>query len=419
MRNYTALSMIPAAVAVLCVAAAMWLIWNNTNNTNISADDRVAPVIRTSPAPAPAPDPALRLGGRPRTSRVFGRFPFPSSLLSPQQERTLEEDRHLKPPQNTKTLSVYPRFPEWNSPTCETEMIPKPGPRDSQNLSCGIPTANHEQTTRVRKYAFSSEDRDVVAYPTSAHYRVKLPTLLRNVIAVSLQTAIIPRSEYIVNRYNQHLDIEEGGVVYETSLPVGNYDLEGGATDFVAALQAAIQGTSVALAAYTASRDALTNTLTVDSNGAAFRLLLSSGPNQSTGLWQQTGFPREDTPALAAHTSPGVINLAGAAFIDLYVDEFTSALDGEVARIDLNTTRDVTRYVPLDSGVRRYFWPIGKVNYMTLRFVTTHTSIVDGAVESTRRPYDFNGRQTDVRFEFVYREYRNVLEDEVELDPSI
>jgi len=296
---------------------------------------------------------------------------------------------------------------------------PKPPPREA---APPIITPNHVQTTRVLKYVFCSADRDITIYPDPSLYRVRLPKVLRNVIAVSLHTGVIPRAEYNVNKWAQWLDIDDGGgTIYEVKLPVGNYNQVGLAPeDFASALQAAIIATNAALAGYTVVHDTLTQKVTINSNGAPFSILWATGPNQPISLWQQMGFPRVDTALLTSHTSTGVLDMTGNVTIDLFIDELEGALEGaELAHINLTPVISYTNYTPLDSGSRVYFWPIGKLGYMTLRFMVARTVLVNGVVESAPRLYDFNGKENNVRFEFVVREYRNVLEDEVELDPAM
>ncbi len=407
MTNYRALAVIPAVVGLLAAITVVYILWQRKQ--------------RNSQYQLTLPSHAVQRPNR----LVWG--------LSPEEERTEEEDLHPKPPLHesailqgtTEDATIglptpgHHRHPErqplTNHPT-KTSQQRKAVTSIREALPLKI-TPNHKQTTRVRKFVFLSQARDSDIYPNANLYRVQLPRVLRNVIAVALQVGVIPKSEYNVNPYSQWLDIDEGGTIYQVQMPVGHYSLLA-ATSFVTNLEAAINAVP-ALAAYTVTYDVITRKLTIDSNGAAFIMLFGSGPNRDNSLWQQMGFPRTDTTNAVSHVAPGVIDLNGATAIDLYVDELTPILEGSLAHIDLFPS-DYTNYNPLDSGVRRYFWPIGKMGYLTFRFTTGYTvfNADDGIVEEERL-YDFNGREHSLRLEFVYREYRNVLEDEIELDPPI
>jgi len=60
-------------------------------------------------------------------------------------------------------------------------------------------------------------------YPDPSHYKVRLPRMFDNVIALELLAADIPAGEYLINANNRYIDFEEtaGGTEYTATLTIG------------------------------------------------------------------------------------------------------------------------------------------------------------------------------------------------------
>ena len=296
----------------------------------------------------------------------------------------------------------------------------------ANRAALSTPHAPLTYTTRLRRLTFQSAARDTVLYPSPAYYRMNLAVVQRNVIGIGLNLAVIPVSEFNVNIYTQWLDIEVAGVVYSVKLPEGNYVNVPTvpANNFSAALEAAIVATSPVLAAYTVTFNTLTLKVVVDTNGAPCSLRFGTGPNVNRSLWEIMGFPRTDTANLAVQEGVGTVNLAGALAIDLFIEEISNAIDATdnaFARIDLNRvgTNDNCFFTPPGDGLPRYFWPIGRLTFVTFNFKVRWTELLpDGTIIETYRPYLFNERQHTLRLDFVSKEYKSPFEDSIELEAS-
>jgi hypothetical protein len=298
----------------------------------------------------------------------------------------------------------------------DTLAAPRPQLRQPLILNTKL-----EYTTKTKKYTFQSDERDTTLYPSPSYYRLPLPVPQRNVIGIYLNVAVLPISEYIVNSYNQYIDILDAGVTYSVPLPVGDYTT--GAA-LATGLQTAITTFNPALAAYTVAYDPLTYKLTFNTNGGPCQILWRSGPNVNRNLWIITGFPREDTALAATITAPGVIDLVGTLAVDLFIEEIACNIDSTdnmMTHINLQKftpNSAVTYFSPPDNGVPQWFWPIARLQFLTFAFLVKYTAIEpDGTLLVRFRPYEFNGRQHTMQINVVSRQYRNQLEEDVELDP--
>lgn len=276
-----------------------------------------------------------------------------------------------------------------------------------------------QYTRRHRKYTFQSDQRDQAQYPSPANYRLQLLVPLRNVIAITLSSGVFPISEPNVNVYNQWLDIELGGTVYEVQLPEGDYT----ATSLPTALQTAITAVP-ALAGFTVTLDPLTQQVTLN-NAAPFSLLFATGPHVNSSLWQLLGFLQQDTVTGTSVTGTGIIDLSGALAVDLFVDEISDnidSIDNAVARIDLQRnliSSTLTFFRPTDNGVPRYFWPISRLQYLTFQFKVKWSELLPNGTRMVRyRPYLFQGRNHTMQLTISSKEYHSPHEDVVELDPQ-
>ena len=336
-------------------------------------------------------------------------LPTPTALTTtPAKARVNTSSAQIEPTSNLK-LSLAPEIRQARN-LQKTQNI------EDRNL---FPSpAKLDYTDKTFKYSFQSEARDTSIYPTSSVYRVYPVNILRNVYSVNASLAVIPCAEYNVNQYNQWLDILFSGVTYAVKIPVGQYTAD---ATFSAAIETAITTTDPALAAFTASFNTLTFTITINSNGLPFSLLFFTGVNVNQSCWKVLGFPRIDTEVAASITGPGIVDLNGEQWVYLFIDEFTNALENSaVAVFPLNkvVTTGAAFFTQDEIGPHfRLFHPIGRLPFLTFRFLVFTTNILsDGLLVDSFRPYDFNGRQNSVQLNFFCYQYHNVLSDSVELD---
>ena len=393
--QYKQLAGLPITIAVLCVVVALWLIYlkyndgaihfatpnQNTQNQQ-NFPNRLAQTNATFPN---------RLA---QTSATFPNRLAQTSAINPHYALT-------------PNIGVLPNISFKNRNVQNLATV------SNSHMPLLYNTTNNTQE-RVKQFTFSSVNRDIIVYPTSSNYKLQIPILLRNVIGITVQSAVLPRSEYNVNKFEQYLDIyiPFTNITYSIQLPVGTYDTNGIVfNDFTIALQNAITALPD-LVTFTVTYNTLTGKIQLQSNNAtAFQLLFKTGPNQAVSMCNQMGFPREDTLPSADITAPYMIDLTGTTTINVYIDEVQAALENEpVASIHLKPQKPYTVYMA-ELKKRQYFWPIGKVAFITLRFVVTGKN-------GDHRLYDFNGMNNTINLEFTYLQYKNVLENEIELDPA-
>ena len=298
-----------------------------------------------------------------------------------------------------------------------TEEAPKPQARMPLYSSTKM-----QYGRKLLKYTFQSDQRDLTLYPSPSYYRIQLELPLRNVIGIHMDQAVVPISEPNVNPYNQWIDIDVGGTLYQVQVPEGEYS---DGFSLAAGVEAAIQAVGGPLAAFTVTYTFLTRKLTVNSNGPACILKWRTGPNVNRSMWVVMGFPREDTANTPVHVAPGIIDLAGALAIDVFIDEIEThinSVDNQFVRISLQKftpASTVTYFTPTTAGLPVTFWPIARLQYLTFRFLVKYTALLpDGQVVVRYRPYDFQGRNHTFMVAVQTREYRNIMEDFVELDPQ-
>jgi hypothetical protein len=448
MYKFQWISLLPIIVATLCVVASAYIILNQhqikkqgkhpyDNQKIFNYANKYKPYPRTISTPYP------RTTSTPHRNTYYKShlnqpLTIPLSLHDSFYEETMPDSSNnnsyietIKRPYPTikKNDAMTPRNFNKIKQTANTkinnegeycdrkreEYLKAPMVQERRPLH-----VNHDLVykTKSRQYCILSEHRDTNLYPNSSYYRSTFPLLLRNVIAVTLNLAVIPVTEYNVNIYNNCIDIEDNGTVYEVYMPVGQYDSTS-LTNFANAVQDAITSTHVNLSLYTVSINELTSKMTIFSNGNTFRLLYRTGPNVNKSTWKIFGFQRTDTPSDVMQLAPGVVDLLGTLSIYLFADELTNSLNGPLAQIDLDkqTPSNVVYYNSNFLGGARFFWPIGKLHFLTLRFLVPHTEILsDGNQIETYREYQFEGRQNNLFVDVITKEYHNTLEDNVELD---
>jgi hypothetical protein len=295
-------------------------------------------------------------------------------------------------------------------------VIPRPPPREPLMIENKL-----DISRKLSKFTFQSDQRDIQMYPLESYYRLQLDIPLRNVIGVYMNNAVIPISEPNVNVFNHWIDIDVGGTLYEVQIPEGEYN----ELTLAPAIQAAIQAMGGPLAAFTVSLSPITRSLTVNTNGPPCIIKWRTGPNVNRSMWMVMGFPRVDTPDTVIHVAPGIIDISGVPAIDVFIEEVKSSInsvDNCFVRIPMQRfapTSTITYFTFTTAGLPVTFWPIARLQYLTFNFLVKTTILLpNGDIVVKYRPYDFKQRQHTFQLTFETKEYKNVFEDFVELDPQ-
>jgi hypothetical protein len=67
-------------------------------------------------------------------------------------------------------------------------------------------------------FALDSRQRDYKLYPNANNYNIKIPDRYRNVTAIELKAAMLPRTEYNVNSSNKYLDFSIGDYISDIKI---------------------------------------------------------------------------------------------------------------------------------------------------------------------------------------------------------
>ena len=78
---------------------------------------------------------------------------------------------------------------------------------------------------KVHTLDIDSSVRDVTLYPNANSYVVNLKTPIYNVSEFKLVSAIIPTTQLLICASNNTFTLDDGGNLYEISLPNGNYTI--------------------------------------------------------------------------------------------------------------------------------------------------------------------------------------------------
>lgn len=281
-----------------------------------------------------------------------------------------------------------------------------------------------ERTQRLWPVTFTSECRDNTVWPTTAHWRLELPTPVRNVTGVRVASVGLHASEYTVDKWTQTLDIQFGGDTYTVTVPTGMHTTGG---SLAGAVQAAIVATHALLSNFRVIYMAVSDNIVVaETTSSPFALLWRSGPSVNTTMWRALGFNLTDTYSTvvgAYHqiAAPNRIDLGGPLAIDVFAEELTARLDGKsLARVYLEQKLgNGHAVVQQDVHQSHTFWPISRIAFLTFKFMVHCVHVNgDGTTVNDYRPYVFNGLNNTLQLQFMCIEYVNPMQADVQLDTS-
>ena len=215
---------------------------------------------------------------------------------------------------------------------------------------------------KVHTLDIDSSERDPVLYPNPADYVVSLKSPIYDVTKISMISARIHNSQYLINERNNTFTLNSGGSDYEITIPNGNYNGVDLASNVVVNSSSKIQSSAF---------DKDTNAITFTANNP-FTLKFYTGTNGYSNTLVTGKTTPHDILGLTAsdvdstQTSPytletGSVNLQGADGIIVKLssgsDEFNKTIFSD---IPFYTGRilmcgDVINYSGVDDAVEHNF----------------------------------------------------------------
>jgi len=265
--------------------------------------------------------------------------------------------------------------------------------------------------TKTHIVSVDSRDRNTDAYANPNTFKIDLNTTYKNVYCIELISAIIPKSEYVINSNNNVIYFSEnGGSEISATISEGNYTIDELVTEIgtVMTNASAISGSSWT---YTASVNSKTNKITITSGNPAnlFELYFNGGTekysNTERTVYKQysvgtvIGFTKTDLSGTYTYTGTNQYNLNGETYILLKLDNIgnlsgtetsKNSISGSFTKINLNTTQnDFKYYNNKEEYISKYELssPIGKLDQLNISFYNYEGSL-----------YSFNGLENSLLF---------------------
>ena len=240
---------------------------------------------------------------------------------------------------------------------------------------------------RVHTLDIDSGERDPVSYSNPADYVVKLKTPVYEVTKISLISARIHNSKFLIHSRNNQMEVlTNGGSTQTVTIPVGNYSGQELA-DTIKLNCAVITG---------ATFNKTTNAITFTCNSGDFTFKFYSGINgYNTNVTGYTtphdilGLPSSDISSSSSSLTTGSINLQGADAIIVKLssgsDEFNKTVFSDTpfytGRILM--CGDVINYSGVDDAVEHNFDSGAQKTISSLRVQFYYSS------NNRLIPYDF------------------------------
>lgn len=266
-----------------------------------------------------------------------------------------------------------------------------------------------------------SRDRNYDDFPNSNNYRFSFERQYDNVVSISLLSAEVPKSQYLINASNQKIYFQEtnaqvsGETYLEADVAIGDYTL----SELKTAIETAMN--AVGTASYTVDINTLAAqsklSFSSDLSGVdLFNLSFNGGTenfgNKTRTVYRQNsigpvvGFSRTDFTGSSSYNGDYRINLNGDSYILLrfrdlpYMDAGigSDGIQDAFAKIPLNTHTDNVKYHKEgDYQVIRMFEQlVTRMDLLDVSFVN-----YDGSL------YDFNGLENSITLKITTLRYNN------------
>lgn len=193
----------------------------------------------------------------------------------------------------------------------------------------------------TKKISIDSHDRDRNYIPSYRNtdspndYRIsleKFDELRKNIVGISLVSACIPNTEFIINENNNKLDIFINGSLKVVELEPKNYEkLSDFSTELETKLKSADPG-------FTTTPDNDKNIITITNSSFEFTFLLETGNNANCSFQEILGLGYKDIESSSKSMETGYINIAPNRYVDIVVED--------IPRIGLiNTTKENENHI--------------------------------------------------------------------------
>lgn len=244
----------------------------------------------------------------------------------------------------------------------------------------------------------NSQDRNTSAYPSNSSYQIDLDVIYKDIISVELISAIVPKTQYLLNSSNSTIYFNEGGSEISATVSSGNYT----ATALGTALGNAM--TTSGGQTYTVTPDSTTtNTYTISASGT-FSLIFVGDTvtyNETTRTNYKTnsigpviGFSKTDFVTSTSHTGDNQFNLNGDTYVLLHIKDFDNlfgvhneSVSKSFAKIMLDTPQSEYKFFKsqTDYITRKEFSPMkAKLSQLNIKFLNYNGSEYDfGGLEHT------------------------------------
>ena len=247
-----------------------------------------------------------------------------------------------------------------------------------------------------------SRDRDTSIHSNSNNYSVSLPEVYENITSIELIGAEIPKTQYLINDYNNKIEYRNGSGNTSVTITNGDYNI----TDLISTINTAFDNNGQSHKLVLSVASTATQKLQIENttgNTVVFYWKTDTEEVSVNGTTRPAyrtntmgkilGFNKSDVTIAhsATATAPNRYDLSGTKFVMLNIRDLDvlngtyPGIDGAFARIILDNDSGTVKYLKAsDIGKGRFIKyfnpPLGKLNKLDISFVTYDNN-----------PYDFNG----------------------------
>ena len=246
-----------------------------------------------------------------------------------------------------------------------------------------------------------SRDRDTSTHSNSNNYSVSLPEVYENITSIELIGAEIPKTEYLINDYNNKIEYHNGSGNTSITITNGDYNI----TDLISTINTAFDNNSSANITLSVASTATQKIQIANTTGSTNIFYWKADTEEvsvngttrpayrTNTIAKILGFNKSDVTIAnsGTATAPNRYDLSGTKFIMLNIRDLDvlngtyPGIDGAFARIILDNDSGTVKYLKAsDIGKGRFIKyfnpPLGKLQKLDISFVTYDNN-----------PYDFNG----------------------------
>jgi hypothetical protein len=261
------------------------------------------------------------------------------------------------------------------------------------------------QPISYQEFVIDSRDRNWDVNPNPNQYEIQLTRGLHNIISIELLSAEIPKTDYIINQYNNKLYFEEtNGTELTATITIGDYTIAQLLVELKTQLEA-IGGST-----YTVVESGRLITITSDLSGGGGVFHLNFN-NTTNSIARKIGFEEQQFTGSSNYTSSmdvimdepeqvylEIFNLNNIHTLSDWKDKFIL--------LSLNCPRGEYEYI------KNYVNNDGDIIDNEYRYDTqTPTDLRKLNIvfrnKQTKQLYDFNGRDHNLHFRVKYFNFRN------------